>query len=69
MFVHLGRRTDLFNAPAIEDGEPIAHRQRLLLVVGDVDEGDADLTLDRLQLNLHLFTQLQIKRAEWFVQK
>ena len=32
--------------PLVEDGQPVAHRERLLLVVGHVDERDADLLLD-----------------------
>ena len=32
--------------PVVEHRDPVAHRERLLLVVGDEDEGDADLALD-----------------------
>ena len=53
----------------VEHGEAIAHRERLLLVVGHVDEGDADLLLDVLQLDLHLVTELEVERAERLVEQ
>ena len=37
--------------------------------MGDVDEGDADLLLDRLQLDLHLLAQLQVERAQRLVEQ
>ena len=55
--------------PRVEDGQAVAHRQRLLLVVGDVDEGDADLALDALELDLHLLAQLEVERAERLVEQ
>ncbi|CAB4574248.1 unannotated protein [freshwater metagenome] len=35
----------------------------------DVDEGDTDLGLDPLQLDLHLTSQFEIERAERFIEK
>ena len=35
----------------------------------DVEERDADLALDRLQLDLHLLAQLQVERAERLVEQ
>ena len=43
------------------------HGQRLLLVVGDEDQGDAELLLQLLQLELHLLAQLAVERAERLV--
>ena len=37
--------------------------------MGDEDEGDAKLTLQRLQLVLHLFTQLVIQRRQGLIQQ
>ena len=37
--------------------------------MGDVDERDAQLFLQSLQLQLHLAAQLQVQRAEGFVQQ
>src|SRR5206468_7248265 len=70
--VDLGRRADLLDPALVEDREAVAHRQRLLLVVSDVDEGDADvadLALDALELDLHLLPKLQVERAERLVEE
>ena len=67
--VELHRRAHLLDPPVVEDGDPVAHRQRLVLIVGDVDEGDPDLPLDRLQLHLHLLAQLQVQRPQRLVQQ
>ena len=37
--------------------------------MGDVEEGDPDLALDLLQLDLHLLAQLQVERAERLVEQ
>ena len=48
LLVDLGGRADLLDPALVEDRDPVAHRQRLVLVVRDVDERDpADLALDR----------------------
>ena len=69
MLVDLGGRAHLLDAPRAEHGQAVAHRQRLLLVVRDVDEGDADLALDALELDLHLLAQLEVERAERLVEQ
>ena len=67
--VDLGRRADLLDASLREDGDPVAHGERLVLVVGHVDERDARLLLDRLELQLHLLSQLQVQGTQGFVQQ
>ena len=67
--VDIGGRLDLDDLAVIEDGDAIGHRQRLALVVGDEDEGDAELFLQRLQLFLHLLSELEIERAERLVEQ
>ena len=47
----------------------VGQRHRLLLVVGDVNEGGADALLDRLQLVLHLAAQLEVERAQRLVEQ
>ena len=37
--------------------------------MGDEDEGDADLALDALQLDLHLLAQLEVEGAERLVEQ
>ena len=67
--VDVGRRAHLFDAAAIEHREAIAHRERFFLVVRDVDEGEPDLSLDLLQLDLHRLTELQVERAQRLVEQ
>ena len=38
--------------------------ESLLLVVGDIDKGDAHLLLDALEFDLHILTQLEIQRTQ-----
>src|SRR5206468_7665948 len=52
--VDLRRLTDLLDATVVEDCDAIAHGQRLLLVVRDVDEGHPQIALERLEKHLHL---------------
>ncbi len=65
--VDLERRAELLDPAAIHHRDPIGHGQRLLLVVGDVDQGDGDLALELLQLELHGLAQLLVERTERFV--
>src|SRR5205807_6038321 len=67
--VDLFRGAHLLDASLVEHGDPIAHRERLVLVVGHVDEGDPDRVLDSLELYLHLLAQLQVERPERLVQQ
>ena len=67
--VDLLRRADLLDAALVEDGDVVAHRQRLLLVVRDVEEGHAEVLLQRLQEHLHLLAELQVERAERLVEE
>ena len=65
----MGGVPDLFETPRVHDRDGVGHRHGLLLVVGHVDERDADLGLDPLELDLHLPAQLQVEGAQRFVQK
>ncbi len=69
MLVHLRGRPDLLDPSLVEDRNAIGHRERLLLVMRHVHERDADLALDGLQLDLHLLAQLEVERAERFVEE
>ena len=63
------RRGYLLDLALIEDADAVAHGERLLLVVGDEDEGDAELALQGFQFELHLLAQLEVERPERFVQQ
>ena len=60
---------DLLDAALVHHRDPVGHRQRLLLVVGHVDERDPDLALDPLQLDLQALAQLEVERAERLVEQ
>jgi hypothetical protein len=69
IFVDVGRRAGLHDPAAIHHRDPGRQRHRLLLVVGDDDEGDADLVLDVHQLELGLLAQLLVERRQRLVQQ
>ena len=60
---------ELLDPAVVHHRDPVAHRERLLLVVGDVDEGDPDLDLDALELDLELLSELEVERAERLVEQ
>jgi hypothetical protein len=47
----------------------MAHRQRLFLIVGDVEERRADEVLDAAQLEVHRLAQLEIEGGERLVEE
>ena len=69
ILVDLAGGADLLDAPVVEYREPVAQGQRLVLIVGDDDECDADFALDRLEFDLHLLAQFEVQRAEWLVEQ
>ena len=67
--VDLRGRGELVDVARVHDGDAVGHRHRLLLVVRDHDEGDADVALDPLELDLHRLAQLEVERAERLVEQ
>ena len=67
-FVELLRRSELLDLAAVHDRDAVAHRERLLLVVGHVDERDPDLGLDA-QARSGAACGLQVERAERLVEE
>ena len=67
--VELDRVALLLDPAVAHDHDDVAHRERLLLVVGHVDERDPDLALEGLELELHLLAQLEVERAERLVEE
>ena len=59
----------LLDLAAVHHRDPVGHRERLLLVVRHVDERDADLALDPLQLHLQALAELQVEGAERLVEQ
>ena len=69
MLVDLLGRPALLDLAAFHHGDAVGHGERLFLVVRDVQEGDAHLALDALQLDLHLLAQLEVERAQRLVEQ
>ena len=67
--VELLRGAELLDPTAVHHRDPVAHRQRLLLVVGHVDERDPDLGLDPLELELEALAELEVERPEGLVEE
>ena len=53
----------------MHDANAVAHGDRLLLVVSDVNEGDADLALEILEFELHLLAEFQVESTQRFIQQ
>ena len=60
---------ELLDLALVHDRDPVAHRERLFLVVGHVDERDPDLDLDALELELEAAAELEVERAERLVEE
>ena len=61
--------TRLLDYGVVHHHHLVGQRQRLVLAVGDVDEGDAQLALHRLQLGPHADAQEGVQRRKRFVQQ
>jgi hypothetical protein len=59
----------LFQPPAANDGDAIAHGESLLLIMGDEDEGDTEVFLKLLELRAHLGAKFCVQRAQRLVQQ
>ena len=67
--VDFGRRGDLDQAPMVHDADAVGDRHRLLLVVGDDDEGETELLLQLHQLELRFAPQLLVERRKRLVEQ
>ncbi len=61
------RRADLLQHTVLHQRDPVAHRHRLDLVVGDVDRGDVEVVLHLGDLGAHLHPQLGVQVGQWLV--
>ena len=61
------RRVDLLQVSCVHDGDAVAHRHRLDLVVRDVDGRDAEPALQLVDLGAHLHPQLRVEVRERLV--
>ena len=67
--VDLLRRRQLLDPATVHDRDAVGHRERLLLVVRHVDEGDPDRLLDPLELDLEGLADLQVEGPERLVEQ
>ena len=67
--VEVPGRPDLLDAPALHHRDAVGEAQRLDLVVGDEEHGDAEPALEQLHLDPHLLAQLGVEIAERLVQQ
>ena len=58
LVVDLLRGTHLLDITLVHDNNGIGHGQRFLLIMGDIDKGDAKLIFQADQLVLHVLAQL-----------
>ena len=58
---------ELLDLAAVKHRDAIRHRERLGLVVGDVDHGHAEPLVQPPDLELHLLAQLLVQRPERLV--
>ena len=65
--VDFERPADLLDPPGIHHHDAVGHGHRLGLVVGDVDEGAAELLVQVLELGAHVDAQLGIEARERLV--
>src|SRR5262245_31333517 len=61
--------TDLLDLARVHHSDAVAQGERLCLVVRDVNEGNAEATLQGMQFFLELLAQLEVQRAERLVQQ
>src|SRR3569833_2964713 len=69
LFDQLLGRAELLDPAAVEDRHPGAERERLLMVVGDEDRGEADLVVDGAQRLAQFAPHLGVERADRLVEE
>ena len=67
--VDLRRLAHLLQPPIVHDRDMIGDAHGLVLVMGDIHEGDTDLVMDQRELQAHPLAQLEIQRRQRLVQQ
>ena len=67
MAIHLKRSTHLLDDPLVHDGDTVADRQGLALVVGDIHRGDSRSFLDGPDRSTHLDAKLRVQVGKGLV--
>ncbi|ESQ67962.1 hypothetical protein PA15_0306525 [Pseudomonas aeruginosa HB15] len=63
------RGVQLLHPALVHHRDAVRQRQGFALIVGDIDEGDADVLLQVDQFDLHFFAQLGVQRRQRFVEQ
>jgi len=67
--VDRGRRPGLLDPATVHQGDPVGDDHRLLLVMGDIDGGDAQPLLQLPQLEPHVLAKLGVEVAQRLVEQ
>ena len=65
----LARGRGLTDMPGLHDDDEIGQRHRLVLTMRDMDEADAELALQALELAAHVLPQERIERRQRLVEQ
>ena len=65
--VEIARTAELLDPPVVHDRNPVGHHERLALVMGHIDKGDAEALVQALDLELQPFAQLLVQGAQWLI--
>ena len=69
LVVDVARDVRLLDHALRHHRDPVGHGQRLALIVGDVDEGDARPPLDRAKLGAHVLAELEVEGGQRLVEQ
>ena len=69
LVVDVDRGADLLDLAFVHHHDGVGKRKGFLLVVGDVDEGDAQFPVHLLQFDLHVLAHLEVQGREGLVQQ
>ena len=69
LLIDFSRARKLLDDPAVHHRDPVGQRQRLDLVVGDVDHGRAELHVQLLELDAQFGAQLGIEVGQRLVEQ
>lgn len=61
------RRGDLLEFPLVQDGDPVGHRHRFRLIVGDVDDRRPEFAMESLEFRAHVHPEFGVQIREWLV--
>jgi hypothetical protein len=69
LFVDLGRAADLLDPAIRHHGQAVGHGERLLLIVGHIQECDPDRFLEGLELYLQGLSQLRVQGPQRLIKQ